>query len=538
MSKKRKKRSEQQIYGRNDMVNIEPNKKIYGSLGKTEKWFWNTVEGNPVIMSNSREGSFEKETSEFSLYGWSKQKTTTGAQLFNKAEVKSGYFQQHNLDTGALTIVVSAAHWITGYIALEENKQYTTNIDAPVGVFYDAYKNPIATNILYNQKTFTTPENTAYLVMTFEENVYSISNAETIILNAGATIKTYEDYTGGKPSPSPDYPQEIESTGDDGKIGLSVHGKNLFDLEYALQVSNWHSVGTGYFYIPYYVGKGNIVSVSCKNKLPAGFDAYICIGRDKGSTNGAYMWIYHSTSTSLINNKGSFAIVNDYIYLNCAGDYIKTLKQMEDLQIEVSSAPTAYEPYRTPQSTAIITPSGLPGIPVPSNTAGITYTDASGQAWIADEVDLERGKYVQRVWKGVFDGSSDEEWHSQDDIKSFWISILPEKMYARKGFVNQYEIVNNYENIGIFLGGNNRALSAVQNVFYDTSLGDKGLSNFKSHLAANPLTVMTYLDTPIERDLTSAELAEYTQLYSYKPTTVVENDSDVHMKLTYRATGN
>ena len=47
----------------------------------------------------------------------------------------------------------------------------------------------------------------------------------------------------------------------------------------------------------------------------------------------------------------------------------------------------AYEPYHTPQSTSISTPNGLPGIPVPSNTAGITYTDANGQAWIADDID-------------------------------------------------------------------------------------------------------------------------------------------------------
>lgn len=76
-----KKQSEQQIYGRNDMVNIEPNKKIYGSLGKTEKWFFSTVEGNPVTMANSRKGSFEKEVTEFDLYGWSEQETTTGKNL-------------------------------------------------------------------------------------------------------------------------------------------------------------------------------------------------------------------------------------------------------------------------------------------------------------------------------------------------------------------------------------------------------------------------------------------------------------------------
>ena len=43
----------------------------------------------------------------------------------------------------------------------------------------------------------------------------------------------------------------------------------------------------------------------------------------------------------------------------------------------------------------------LPGIPV---TSGGNYTDSDGQQWICDEVDLERGVYVQRVGKKTFVG--------------------------------------------------------------------------------------------------------------------------------------
>lgn len=40
--------------------------------------------------------------------------------------------------------------------------------------------------------------------------------------------QTYEPYTGGKPSPSPEYPQEIVSSGNHGSIGIEITGKNLF----------------------------------------------------------------------------------------------------------------------------------------------------------------------------------------------------------------------------------------------------------------------------------------------------------------------
>ena len=46
------------------------------------------------------------------------------------------------------------------------------------------------------------------------------------------------------------------------------------------------------------------------------------------------------------------------------------------------------------QEFNINTPNGLPGIKV--DTGG-NYTDGTGQQWICDEIDLGRGKYVQRV---------------------------------------------------------------------------------------------------------------------------------------------
>lgn len=54
------------------------------------------------------------------------------------------------------------------------------------------------------------------------------------------------------------------------------------------------------------------------------------------------------------------------------------------------------------QTITLQTPNGLPGIPV---TSGGNYTDQSGQQWVCDEVDLERGVKVQRVDKAAFDST-------------------------------------------------------------------------------------------------------------------------------------
>ena len=42
------------------------------------------------------------------------------------------------------------------------------------------------------------------------------------MLNSGSTALPWEPYTGGAPSPSPDYPQEIKSVGDSGTINVSL----------------------------------------------------------------------------------------------------------------------------------------------------------------------------------------------------------------------------------------------------------------------------------------------------------------------------
>ena len=195
-------------------------------------------------------------------------------------------------------------------------------------------------------------------------------------------------------------------------------------------------------------------------------------------------------------------------YINYSGDgniYIK-----DDISIVEYPA----------QSLSITTPTGLPAIPVPSGTSGITYTDTDGQAWIADEIDFARGKYIQRVWKGVFDGSSDEEWSVNANY--FFCKKLPSNMSSREGFSNQYA------GSKIRIGNRNEAI-----IIFDADYFENNLSNWKVHLASNPLVVMTYLDTPIETDLTQEQLQAYKSLTTFKPTSIISNDAGAQMEVEY-----
>ena len=48
--------STQQLYGRLDMVMLDRQDKIYGSLGMHDKYMLNSVSGNPLILTHSRGG--------------------------------------------------------------------------------------------------------------------------------------------------------------------------------------------------------------------------------------------------------------------------------------------------------------------------------------------------------------------------------------------------------------------------------------------------------------------------------------------------
>ena len=54
------------------------------------------------------------------------------------------------------------------------------------------------------------------------ENGVESNGILMLMLNSGSTSLPWEPYTGGKPSPSPDYPQEIESAGDGGSVAVTL----------------------------------------------------------------------------------------------------------------------------------------------------------------------------------------------------------------------------------------------------------------------------------------------------------------------------
>lgn len=487
--------------------------------------------GSPTTVTDSAEMPLQG----LNVYGKSKQETTTGANLFDANDVSKGYVSDDNGNN-----ITTTNSYCSNFIAVSAKTKYylySGQAGGRWGAFYDSSK----TFILgmgpdkYNT-VFETPENAAYIRFTVDYNNNNPDFANNVIFAKSTVALPYEPYTGGKPSPSPDYPQEIASVGEKGSIGVEITGKNLFGGK-AFADKIVEIGGT--------LDEANktvaIAASKINNKVVYNFPnaqqkryTIIVTGHNKGGEVDVVNLIVRYDD----NTEDSFGMFNNGLKIV----YTKSGKTATQLKGNWYSGTSVFnydlfgifegvlteddfEPYVQSAST-ISTPNGLPGIPVQSDTTGITYTDTDGQAWIADEIDFARGKYIQRVWQAEFDGSEDEAWYDSNDKKYVYIDCLPFKMFARKGFCSRY-IVNN-DMRGIRIGNNNTML-----VVFDDFSDENALSNFKADLAVNPLKVMTYLNTPIETDLSEAQIQAYKSLTTFKPTSVISNDENAQMEVEY-----
>lgn len=339
------------------------------------------------------------------------------------------------------------------------------------------------------------------------------------IMSCDEANQPYEPYTGGKPSPSPEYPQEIVSAGEKGSIGVEITGKNLFDL--SKEYTRDTLVNTFTF----------TLKPSTKYTLSTDFPATVNVasiyfGGPSSNINGVWK---DDSKTFATDSSGNITVqIRTLEQDNAPAIFNDVLNGVYHIQLEEGNTATSYEPYKQPQSFPIATPTGLPAIPVPSGTSGITYTDTDGQAWIADEIDFARGKYVQRVWKGVFDGSSDEEW-SEHWIEGTYTTRIKwsDLVLPRKILCNQYIYGNGIGQFDSLLD------NGQLHLYFNYDNGTIGMDAFKALIASNPIKVMTYLNTPIETDLSEAQIQAYKSLTTFKPTSIISNDAGAQMEVEY-----
>lgn len=310
--------------------------------------------------------------------------------------------------------------------------------------------------------------------------------------------------------PTPDSPKEIKSLAVDGALNVNVHGAQLFDKsEYVAGYGIGKTSGavyvdtnvfsTGYIYV------NGLDSISWNG-----------VSSSDGGVWGAW---YDSEKTYLdgLSARNNADVPADacFVRLTFLNEYLETL------MINAGYESLDFEAY-TEQIVTVATPNGLMGIPVLS---GGNYTDANGQQWVCDEVDLARGVYVQRIKKMAFNGANGFGYNTHSNGQVY-VSFSPNDiMKASPLLSNRYEPVE-WSNKDGKAYCSNTTIVITDNRFTSGSIA--------SSILADEEPVFLYiLATPIETALTSEQISAYKALTANNPRTTILNDAGAEMKVQY-----
>ena len=559
-----------------------------------------SASGNPAIMSDTLKNN---PMNEMKVFGWSKQESTTGAQLLDIKNVGSSageiastqhdgyvitaqgvYAEGDNSAYRNVSIELDTAK-VAGKIITASVESAENDAGEALRLICDInYKKPDGTtswNLFGINKPITVsiPADAKLVkcrIHIIEENEKTIgygtytTTIKGLMVSIGDKVIPWEPYTGGQPSPSPDYPQRIVSAGSDGKIGVEVRGKNLFELTgirdneylriekienntiYARPTNmNTESPGTTN-YSNGWINFGEKIKVMSGKLYTISF-SYKAVQKtiEIEKLDPARILVFKDSENIILNEEikqeiGKYVDVEfpllipdgtDSIYFTITCNNCSVA--IKNIQIEEGGY-TSYEPYHEPQSLSISTPTGLPAIPVDSDG---NYTDANGQQWIADYIDLKRGKYVQNICDLPLKNIN-LEWCT------WGVNYIVSNGTGFYAYLTKYAHVGNTKTLaticqhnadawgGRIIGcnaevnGNYITISLHTSDLDDASDNKKAIESFKKIVEQTDAHVLYVRAEPIERDLTSEEIEAYKNLVTYAGTTIVENDAECYMEVS------
>lgn len=295
-----------------------------------------------LVLPNSLDAPLER----LELGGKTEQVQTTGVNLFDekllldfdsenydKTQSGSGFYYYKFPVSGTVTVSTKNAN---------KNGEYLTVGIKPDGSDKTWLSHGSAAISKY--KTLTPEDGNIYLgVNNNLERVKSmIQNTGGIMLNEGSKSISYEPYTGGKPSPSPEYPQEIKNSGkwneetQKYEVDVKVTGKNLLNLQKEPDVK-----GT---YQGWKVGNGELLTLGVKDKGNNADIKGCYIGfSDQGSESKGVVWVVDNgviKANPLDQRKA-------YVSIFPANETtVKKLTERLDIQCELGNVATPYQPYK------------------------------------------------------------------------------------------------------------------------------------------------------------------------------------------------
>lgn len=470
------------------------------------------------------------------LYGKSEQKQYSGdniyymdyedySQTYNGARITStkfGYSVSGTISgAGGYTL-------INRYITLAPGtyKMLLKNISAlKIGLSKRDYSAIATISEGKTDTTFTLDEETEVCLTIRYSNTTSNETNE-IMLTKNLEATSYEPYTGGIPSPNPDYPQEIKSVVNP---TVKVCGKNL--LKATLESTTKKGItctnnGDGTYTLNGTANGGSDTTVSFNvGYTLAKSGRYIVTGCPNGGSNEKYNLRIGKDNipwgTYVNSDLGNGCLINvtdnTPITLNLMikDGYTCNNVIFKPMIVDASLYPdTTYDDFEPYHEQTVTLPYTLNAIPV-SSGGNVTI---DGQQYIADYVDVERGKLVRMVEKKVLNGT--ENWN------------LSERSENRNGVFQFFADANIagalcdkaiYESLTSHYGTFDTWYNQIR--FY-AHTDEMTVEEWRNFLSSNNHVIYIVRNTPVKTDLTKEEITAFKALTTYYPTTNISINSE------------
>lgn len=353
----------------------------------------------------------------------------------------------------------------------------------------------------------------------------------------------YEPYTGGSPSPSPYYPQEIIPIG---IPGVTIYGKNLLEPKnnstsgYNATVNPDGSVtvtGAANTTNPIYLtlsrcSEADPLRLSKDMKYYAWGESSngLFIGTKTLDSNGTPAWATISTWNKHVGTDFTNLV---QVYLESNGHAIgdTRLCGTYKFQLEVGNTFTGFDGYKELQYVGIR--AHLMGIPVNQNG---NYTDSNGQQWICDEIDFERGVLIRRIGVKTFTGA--EAWlvgeqNQEAGYKGVFYTAMNDMIPESTAICTHYTQGNS---VGLYgkTGQFDTYYSQLRiniDPFDNVETWTARLAEWNA--AGAPLTLHYILKEPVESEIDQQALAEFKTLHTNYPVTTINNVAGATMEVEY-----
>lgn len=507
-----------------------------------------TESGTEINLTDSSDMNIQ----ELHFFGKSEQKTTKGIQLLNLKDAKGGTgdgvtytpngdgsFKKTGTATGQAGNI-----WLKGdYYSDLENK--TPIITLEVGKSY--YIKDCA---IFQGQTIIASGNGQVINVTGEK--YPEGIKITGIRNTGFTLnKTYneviypivaesstavdwEEYTGGQPSPNPDYPQGIVSVENP---TVTIQGKNLYSI-FENNSYGKKQLINGVTYTKNADGsltiKGKATTTSRYNLITNQLSAKL-FARHIDEQYTLKIFGLPSNCCYEVSFAGMRYGETKNTFTNVKENFKKRYTELripEGVTVSTTIYPmlvlgdtiTEYEPYKEIQ---IVQPT----------------CELNGIDDVRDELIVRAdgtGQLIQRLLEEELNDNSDYvTWYANTNTYGFlrkeskWLfraNKINIKSNKLKGITKEVGNPGTYDKNGIFVD--------VAGLYIKISkkyLTEYTVDALKTYLRENPITVVGLLKEPVVTNLSAEEVQKILALHTNKPNTTIWNDQNAEMQVTYVA---